>query len=115
MLSPHPIVSAARESLTLSDDATPVCKSGILFTGITMLTSKYGVNLNDIPTDHPNAGKFKPLRPYEGKQYDLVFCDGQGLRTQKCRAYREAARRTNAQLTLGLQRIKPDDLDDTPT
>jgi hypothetical protein len=73
-----------------------------------MLTTEYGVNLNDIPTDLPNAGKFKALRPYEGKQYDLVFCDGQVLRNSEMRGLCEAARRTNVQLTLGLQRIKPD-------
>jgi 23S rRNA U2552 (ribose-2'-O)-methylase RlmE/FtsJ len=82
----------------------------ILFTDITMLATEYGVDLNNIPTGHPDAGKFKPLRPYEGKQYDLVLCDGQVLRTQKRKAYREVcepARLTNAQLILGLQRIKP--------
>ena len=48
----------------------------ILFTDIRMLATEYGVDLDNIPTDHPNAGEFKPLRPYEGKQYDLVLCDG---------------------------------------
>jgi hypothetical protein len=80
----------------------------ILFMDITMLATEYGVDLNNVPTDHPNARKCSSL--YEGKQYDLFFCGGQVLRTQKCGAYRElckAARFTNAQLTLGLQRIKP--------
>lgn len=82
----------------------------ILFTDITMLAAEYGVDLVNIPCDHPDVAKFKPLRAYEGKQYNLVLCDGQVLRTQKRETYRErheATRLTNAQLILGLQRIKP--------
>ncbi len=48
-----------------------------------MLATEHGVDMDNIPTEHPDAAKFKPLRPYEGKQYDLVLCDGQVLRTQK--------------------------------
>jgi 23S rRNA U2552 (ribose-2'-O)-methylase RlmE/FtsJ len=80
-----------------------------LFTDITMLATEYGVDINEIPADHPDAGKFKRLRPYKGKEYDLVFCDGQVLRTHERESYREsceATRLTNAQLILGLQRIK---------
>ena len=82
----------------------------ILFTDITMFATEYGVDMDNIPAEHPDAAKFQPLRPYEGKQYDLVLCDGQVLRTQKREGYREVCeptRLTNAQLILGLQRIKP--------
>jgi hypothetical protein len=43
----------------------------ILFMDITMLATEYGVDLNNVPTDHPNARKCSSL--YEGKQYDLFF------------------------------------------
>ncbi|KAI9880240.1 MAG: hypothetical protein M1830_004584 [Pleopsidium flavum] len=82
----------------------------VLFTDITMLAPEYGVDMGSIPTEHPDAAKFKPLRPWKGKKYNLVFCDGQVLRTQTREAYREQCeptRLTNAQLILGLQRIKP--------
>jgi hypothetical protein len=77
---------------------------------MTMLAAEYGVDVGNIPSDHPDAAHFKPFRPYDGKQYDLVLCDGQVLRTQEREGYREACeatRLTNAQLILGLQRIKP--------
>ena len=48
-----------------------------------MLATEHGVDMNNIPIEHPDAAKFKPLRLYEDKQYDLVLCDGQVLRTQK--------------------------------
>lgn len=82
----------------------------VLFMDITMLVVEYGVSMDSIPTDHPDAAKFKSLRPCEGKQYDLVLCDGQVLRTQKRETYREQCeptRLTTAQLILALQRIKP--------
>ncbi len=81
MPSPYPTRMAATEFLSLSDDAHP--RVQILFTDITMLATEHGVDMDNIPTEHPDAAKFKPLRPYEGKQYDLVLCDGQVLRTQK--------------------------------
>ena len=82
----------------------------IMFGDITMFAAEYGVDLDSIPSDHPDADKFSPRRPYNGRTYDLVFCDGQVLRTHKRKDYREeceATRLTNAQLILGLQRIKP--------
>lgn len=82
----------------------------ILFTDITLLAAEYGVDMGNIPSDHPDAANFNSLRPYEGKQYGLVLCDGQVLRTHRREAYREGGeptRLTNAQLILGLQRIKP--------
>ncbi len=82
----------------------------VLFMDITMLAAEYGVDMDSIPIDHPDAAMFKPLLPYQGKQYNMVLCDGQVLRTQKREAYREPCeptRLTNAQLILGLQRIKP--------
>lgn len=81
----------------------------ILFTNITMLVTEYDVNLNNILIEHSDATQFKPLQLYEDKQYDLVLCDEQVLRTQKRETYREmceSTRLTNAQLILGLQRIK---------
>lgn len=85
----------------------------ILFTDITMLGTEFGVNLgSSIPTDQCvfDATKLSTLRPYFGRQYDLVLCDGQVLRSQKreaCREMHEPTRLLNAQLILGLQRIRP--------
>lgn len=88
-------------------------RAQILFTNITMLATEYDVNLNNILIEHSDATQFKSLRLYEDKQYDLVLCDEQVLRTQKREVYREMCeqtRLTNAQLILDLQRIKLDEI-----
>ncbi|KZF23269.1 hypothetical protein L228DRAFT_237850 [Xylona heveae TC161] len=80
----------------------------VMFRDITMLTEEFGIN--GIPADHPDSDKFLNIRPYHGRTFDLVFCDGQVLRTHKRASYREskeAIRLTCAQLILGLGRIKP--------
>lgn len=82
----------------------------VLFTDITMLATEYGIDMEEIPKDHPDALNFTSLRPYPNQEYDLVLCDGQVLRAQIRESYRkrcEPARLMNAQLILGLQRIKP--------
>ena len=82
----------------------------VTFTDITMLANEYGVEGKKIPTDHPDAQRFTNLRPYRGKEYDLVLCDGQVLRThERETSHRqcEPTRLMNAQLILALQRIKP--------
>lgn len=76
---------------------------------ITMLWSEFCTE--DIPEDHPDHSKFLPgQRPYLGKSFDLVFCDGQVLRTHARATYREskeALRLICSQLILALQRIRP--------
>ncbi|KAI1878018.1 uncharacterized protein JN550_000200 [Neoarthrinium moseri] len=79
-----------------------------LWLDITMLATEMG--LTDIPSEHPEAAKFSTVRPFEGEAFDLVFCDGQVLRTQPRPSYREIKERVrllNSQLVLALQRIKP--------
>lgn len=77
---------------------------------ITMLAAEYGVS--DIPEDHPDVSNFSPDRPWAKKSFDLVFCDGQVLRTHtphvaSYRKQREASRLSCSQLILAMQRIKP--------
>lgn len=82
----------------------------VVFTDITMLATEYGVDMKEVPTDHPDVQKLTSLRPYQDKRYDLVLCDGLVLHGKKWDSYRdscEATRLTNAQWILGLQRIKP--------
>jgi 23S rRNA U2552 (ribose-2'-O)-methylase RlmE/FtsJ len=82
----------------------------IFFADVTMFATEFGVTPDNIPAEHPDAATFDHTRPYEGRAYDLVICDGQVLRTHtrgKHREVGEATRLTNAQLILCLQRIKP--------
>ena len=76
---------------------------------ITMLWSEFCSE--DIPQDHPDYSKFLPgKRPYRDKSFDLVFCDGQVLRTHARSTYREskeALRLICSQLILAFQRVRP--------
>ncbi|KAL2040578.1 hypothetical protein N7G274_006557 [Stereocaulon virgatum] len=77
-------------------------------TDITMLAEEFGVTA--IPADHPDAGNFSTKRPWYDTSFDLVFCDGQVLRTHSVASYRvpkEATRLICSQLILAMQRIKP--------
>ncbi|EEQ28917.1 hypothetical protein McanMca71_001022 [Microsporum canis] len=74
---------------------------------ITMLSTEFG-SPDLLPADNPLASQFSSCRPFDGLEADLVFCDGQVLRTHE-RAVGskfEASRLTSAQLILALQRIK---------
>jgi 23S rRNA U2552 (ribose-2'-O)-methylase RlmE/FtsJ len=78
-----------------------------LWLDITMLAAEMGVS--NISPDHPEASKFSSSRPFEGQEFDLVFCDGNVLRTQKRETYRdlkERVRLLTSQLVLAMQRIK---------
>ena len=82
----------------------------VRFADITMLAAEYGVA--DIPENHPDFLNFSLRRPWATKLFDLVFCDGQVLRTHAphIASYREqceAGRLTCSQLILAMQRIKP--------
>ena len=73
-----------------------------------MLAEEFGVT--SIPADHPDAGNFSTKRPWHDTSFDLVFCDGQVLRTHSVASYRarkEATRLICSQLILAMQRIKP--------
>ncbi|KAF2019547.1 hypothetical protein BU24DRAFT_341125 [Aaosphaeria arxii CBS 175.79] len=81
----------------------------IRFLDITMLAKDMGVEAKDVPTDHPDAQNFIFDQPFSGQDYDLVFCDGQVLRTHERPDYREhgeIGRLRAAQLVLAMQRIR---------
>ena len=84
----------------------PSSQSSILLLDITMLATEFGVE--KVPLIHPEHASFISDRPFFGKMFQLVFCDGQVLRTHQRAEYREqqeAHRLTVSQLILGLQRI----------
>lgn len=80
------------------------------FGDITMLYKEFG--LTELPLDHPESSNFSDQRLCnEGELFDLVFCDGQALRTHKqyiadYRQQVEAVRLTVSQLVLAMQRMK---------
>jgi 23S rRNA U2552 (ribose-2'-O)-methylase RlmE/FtsJ len=83
-------------------------QSTVQYLDITMLAKEFGVD--DIPITHPEHASFLDQRPYYGQTFDLVFCDGQVLRTHQRAEYREyfeGLRLTVSQLILALQRIRP--------
>lgn len=47
---------------------------------ITMLAAH--LNMDDIPEGHPDFDNFFPKQFSEGREFDIVLCDGQMLRTQ---------------------------------
>ncbi|MCJ1397535.1 hypothetical protein MMC11_000729 [Xylographa trunciseda] len=78
-----------------------------LFLDITMLASEFSIA--PVPQEHPEHVKFIADRPYFGRSFQLVFCDGQVLRTHTRPEHREnfeALRLTVSQLILALQRIE---------
>jgi 23S rRNA U2552 (ribose-2'-O)-methylase RlmE/FtsJ len=81
----------------------------VLEVDITMLWSEFCDE--DIPDDQPDKQNFLVgQRPFLEKSFDLIFCDGQVLRTPARSTYREkeeARRLTCSQLILAVQRIKP--------
>lgn len=80
----------------------------VKYVDITMLAAEYGVT--EIPESHVDFSNFSFDRPWASKLFDLVFCDGQVLRTHTRASYRErreAGRLTCSQLILTMQRIKP--------
>ncbi|KAH8726914.1 hypothetical protein GQ44DRAFT_704989 [Phaeosphaeriaceae sp. PMI808] len=79
----------------------------VCFLDITMLAAE--MDLTNIPAEHLDADNFLSERPFYGETFDLVFCDGQVLRTHLRAEYRdnrEAWRLLTSQLVLALQRIK---------
>ncbi|KAB2100000.1 hypothetical protein AG0111_0g11785 [Alternaria gaisen] len=79
----------------------------VRFLDITMLAAE--MDVTDIPVEHPDAKSFVFDRPFYGEVFDLVFCDGQVLRTHPRAEYRErreAWRLMTSQLVFALQRVK---------
>lgn len=79
----------------------------VRFLDITMLAAE--MDVTNIPAEHPDATNFVFDRPFYGEAFELVFCDGQVLRTHSRAEYREkreAWRLLTSQLVLALQRVK---------
>jgi 23S rRNA U2552 (ribose-2'-O)-methylase RlmE/FtsJ len=77
------------------------------FVDLTLLSAEMGVE--HIPPEHPDADEFLTLRPFPMMKVDLVFCDGQVLRTHTRSSYRESRERErliNSQFVLALQRVQ---------
>ncbi|KAF8537632.1 hypothetical protein BDD12DRAFT_911333 [Trichophaea hybrida] len=117
-LQTHPTASVDGITLGIRDGGHSVhipynsmnSRVKVFFADVTMFATEFGVTPDMIPADHPDAAAFDHTRPYEGRAYDLIVCDGQVLRTHIRGPHREvgeATRLTNAQLILCLQRIKP--------
>ena len=111
-----PLVQGGHEMIIHGwEEATDDSKARIQvdFRDITMLAAEMGMSDDDlasIPPDHPDAAAFSADRPFRGQQFDLVFCDGQVLRTHKRHGYREdlwheGLRLLTSQLVLALQRV----------
>ncbi|KAK7936483.1 hypothetical protein LTR80_011089 [Exophiala xenobiotica] len=78
----------------------------VSFLDITLLGNEYGLDPDQYATP-----TLSPSRPYYGHPFDLVFCDGQVLRTHapfrdQQRERFEARRLTCSQMILALQRIR---------
>ncbi|KAK3301883.1 uncharacterized protein B0T15DRAFT_442103 [Chaetomium strumarium] len=94
-----------REASTTDSDAQVY----VSFRDITLLAGEMGTSASNIPASHPEATSFSFDRPFLEQKFDLVFCDGQVLRTHERLEYREkreASRLLTAQLVLALQRIR---------
>lgn len=81
------------------------------YADITMFAGDMGCCYTEdsIPQDHPDAESFV-LEPAieRGRRFDLIFCDGQVLRTHARAAYREpweSRRLTATQLAIGLEHV----------
>jgi len=82
-------------------------KSNVLFLDITMLAEEFGAET--IPLTHPEHASFLRDRPFLEHTFQLIFCDGQVLRTHQRGDHRQphkALRLTVSQLILALQRIR---------
>jgi 23S rRNA U2552 (ribose-2'-O)-methylase RlmE/FtsJ len=82
--------------------------SCVFYHDITMFAKEFGVD--EVPPTHPGRASFSTERPFINEKFDLVFCDGQVLRTHKRPEYRERtepSRLRISQLILALQRIRP--------
>ena len=76
---------------------------------ITMLHQEF--RIEDLPHDHPEFSKLDDTLLWTGRTFDLIFCDGQALRTHtphiaEYRRQVEAVRLNVSQLILAMQRIR---------
>lgn len=78
---------------------------------LTSLVGDMGMDNDDIVEEHDGFGKFQKDKVWGGEKFDLVFCDGQVLRTHTkgMKEYRqrcEKRRLTCSQLLIALQYVK---------
>ncbi|KAI1655124.1 hypothetical protein F4813DRAFT_368722 [Daldinia decipiens] len=112
-LSKIPNSRALAFSLPVSDGGHKVLlrtksEVEIRYLDVTMLAAEMGVE--EIPKDHPDTDRFLPRQLEPQQIFDLVFCDGQVLRTHTRAPYRqrrEAKRLLATQLALGLEHLRP--------
>ena len=64
-------------------DTDPEASTYVDFRDITLLAEEMGTPLSSIPAAHPDAASFSADRPFLDQKFDLVFCDGQVLRTHE--------------------------------
>lgn len=78
---------------------------------LTSLVGDMGIDDGNIPERHPDFGDFQKDEVWSGERFDLVFCDGQVLRShshnmvesrQRC----EARRLTCSQLLIALRHVR---------
>lgn len=78
---------------------------------LTMLAADMGIKSEEIPQEHPDAVNFFHTRYLEdGRNFDLVLCDGAIRRTHEraeYRFHRESRRLLLTQLALGLEHLRP--------
>lgn len=78
---------------------------------ITMLAADMGITADEVPPEHPDRASFLHTRYLEdGRNFDLVLCDGAIRRTHEraeYRFHREARRLLLTQLALGLEHLRP--------
>ncbi len=61
----------------------PYARVYVSFRDITLLAGEMGTPASSIPASHPDAASFSFDRPFLEQKFDLVFCDGQVLRTHE--------------------------------
>jgi len=64
-------------------DSDPGAPIYVDFRDITFLADEMGSPCSGIPASHKDAASFSSDRPFLGQKFDLVFCDGQVLRTHE--------------------------------
>ncbi|KAH0441157.1 hypothetical protein CcaCcLH18_02067 [Colletotrichum camelliae] len=80
----------------------------VRYLDVTMLAADLG--FENIPIDHPDAGKFLPRQFEPGQKFDLVICSSSVVREHDVDDYRKKTkprRLTTSQLALGLERLNP--------
>ncbi|RDW71978.1 hypothetical protein BP5796_08012 [Coleophoma crateriformis] len=81
---------------------------GLKFCDLTMIAGEF--TNQKIPEEHPEYKSFNRIRPFSKHKFDLIFCDGNVLRTHQRPEYRkqreiETLRLNCSQLILALQRV----------